>query len=144
MITSLEVGSWPIISWSAQNVQRIELIHLDSVSTHGLEHGESPCDGAHGRSCWGGITAVGMVGLSWEWAQIAPQVFALTDPMAIDSNLCLLASDGGRLSPMATALVLNRMVAALHWHAEAARAYRRQAARRLDAVQAMPPAQFAS
>lgn len=133
MMTSLEVGSWPIISCSAQNIHRIELVHLDSVLAPARASSGLWC-GAGGQSLWSGICADGMVGLSWQWGQIADGVFALLDPMAIDANLTLLASDGSPLSPSATAMVLNRMVGSLPWQAEAARATRQRGRRRVDAV----------
>lgn len=133
MITSLEVGSWPIICGSAQNIHRIELVHLDSVLTRARASSGLWC-GASGRSLWSGMSPEGMVGLSWQWAQIMDGVFALTDPMAIDSNLALLGSDGSRLSPTATAMVLNRIVCAMPWQAEAARALRQRGRRRIDSV----------
>jgi hypothetical protein len=137
MNTSLEAGSWPIIKWPAVDIHRIEFLHFDSALAR-VGYGEPP--DAAGASCWGGMTADGMVGLSWQWAQIAPQVFVLTDPMAVDSNLLLLASDGGQLSPLATTLVLNRIVARLPWQAEAARVHRRRGQRRIDTMQTVAPA----
>lgn len=135
MMTSLEVGSWPIIKCSAQNIHRIGLVHLDSVQTR-----PRACSGLWsglaGRSLWSGVCAEGLLGVSWHWGQIADGVFALLDPMAIDANVVLLASDGSRLSPSATAMVLNRVVGALPWHDEAARATRRSGRRRIDAVHA--------
>ena len=133
MIASLEVGSWPMISCSAQNIHRIEFIHLESLltrprATSGL------WSGAGGQTLWGGMVADGMVGLSWQWAQIEPGVLALIDPLSIGCNLVLLASDGGRLSPSATAMVLNRIVAVLPWQAEARRAIQQRGRRRIDAV----------
>jgi hypothetical protein len=143
MIASLEVGSWPIISGSAQNIHRIEFIHLDSVLTRACASSGIWC-GASGRSLWGGMSTDGMIGLSWQWAQIAAGVFALTDPMAIDCNLALLASDGSRLSPTATAMVLNRIVGALAWQGEAARAIKQRGRHRIDSLLTTLPSQHAS
>ncbi len=134
MITSLEVGSWPMICGSAQNIHRIEFVHLDSVLTRNCAT-SGLWSGACGRSLWSGMSPEGMVGLSWQWAQIADGVFAMTDPMAIDCNLVLLGSDGSPLSPSATAMVLNRVVGALPWQPEAAHALRQRGRRRIDAVQ---------
>lgn len=130
--SSLAAGSWPIIRWSAVDIQRIELVHLESLATHQRDAARPAV--RCGSSCWGAHTVLGMLGVSWQWSEVAPQVFALTDPMAIESNLALLASDGSCLSPLATALVLNRIVATLHWQVEAARACRRHGGPRVDAA----------
>lgn len=136
MNTSLEAGSWPIIRWPAVDIHRIEFVHLDSAfATAGC----NDVPDAVGTSCWSGWTALGMVALWWKWTEIVPQVFVLSDPMGIDSNLSLLASDGGELSPLATTLVLNRIVAGLPWHAEAARAHGVRGASHVDALKALPP-----
>lgn len=134
MIASLEVASWPMIRWSAQNIHRLSFVHFESVP----ERNDTTADlwtGLVGRSVWGGMSAAGMIGLSWQWAQVSPDVFALLDPMSIDSNLVLLASDGSRLSPMASAMVLNTFVSQIEWQQEAAQSARQQASRRrIDAV----------
>lgn len=137
MITSLEVGLWPIISWSAQNIHRLHLVHLDTCVTHATPAGDLWC-GPSGESTWGGMSPEGLVGVSWQWAQISPGVFALVDPMDVRSNLALLGSDGSRLSPTASAMVHNRIVATLGWQAEAARSLKSSRARRIDAVHVSP------
>lgn len=139
MITSLEVCSWPIIKCSAQNIHRIELVHLDSVASRRAALRSAAGAGAQGQSWWSGLGDDGLIGLSWCWGEIAPAVFALLDPMAIEANVALLASDGSPLSPSASAMVLNRIVAALPWQAEAARAARQRTHRRIDAVHLPQP-----
>ena len=134
MIASLEVASWPMIRWSAQNIHRLSLVHFESVPERNDASAEL-WTGLVGRSVWGGMSAEGMVGVSWQWAQLSPGVLALLDPMTIDSNLVLLASDGSRLSPMASAMVLNCVVTQLNWQNEAALSAEQQAPRRrIDAV----------
>jgi hypothetical protein len=133
MITSLEVASWPMIRWSAQNIHRLSLVHFESVPERN-DRSTELWTGLSGRSVWGGMSADGMLGLSWQWAQISPGVFALLDPMAIDSNVVLLGSDGSRLSPMASAMVLNCIVAQLGWQTEAARSAQHDVRPRIDAV----------
>ena len=134
MIASPDVELWPMISWSAQNIHQLPLVHFESwrervIPTSGL------WSGPLGQSVWGGMSPQGLVGLAWQWAQLHPGVFALVDPMAVQSNLMLLGSDGSRLSPMARAMVHNRLIAGLDWHAEASRALKHSRPRRIDAVQ---------
>jgi hypothetical protein len=134
MMTSLDVGLWPMISWSAQNIHQLQLVHFDSSLALSRRTSGLWC-GPIGHSVWGGLSPQGLVGLAWDWAQLQPGVFALLDPMQVRSNLALLASDGGRLSPIAAAMVHNRIVAGLRWQAEAGRASRHRRAGRIDAVQ---------
>lgn len=116
-MTSFNVFSWPMICWSAQNIHLLRLVHFESCLDETT--GRSGIwTGLRGRTAWGGLTADGMVGLAWHWAQIQPGVIALQDPLDIRSNLELSGSDGSLLSPMAMAMVLNRLVSTLPWQQE--------------------------
>jgi hypothetical protein len=138
MIASPKVELWPMISWSAQNIHQLRLVHLESwreraASRSGL------WSGTLGHSVWSGLSPQGLVGVSWQWAQLSPGVFALVDPMAVHSNLLLLGSDGSPLSPTARAMVYGRVIAGLDWQLAVAEAMKQgRRARRIDAVQVAP------
>jgi len=139
MILSLEVDSWPIINMSAQNIHRVELVHFESRLSTSAAAGSDP-EAIVGESLWAGMSAHGLVGVSWHWGQVGPGVFALVDPMRVSSNLLLLASDGSRLSASARAMVHNRMLADLPWQAQAALATRLGGQRSIDSLVVVPAA----
>jgi hypothetical protein len=138
MIASPTVELWPMISWSAQNIHQLRFVHLESwperaPSRSGL------WSGTLGHSVWSGLSPQGLVGISWQWAQLSPGVFALVDPIGVHSNLLLLGSDGSRLSPTARAMVHARVIAGLEWQLEAAEAMKQGSrARRIDSVHVAP------
>jgi hypothetical protein len=56
-----------------------------------------------------------MIGLSWAWYEIRPQVIALEDPLSISSNVILVDDTGGLLPGESRILHLNWTVHTLHW-----------------------------
>lgn len=134
-MTSFNVFSWPMISWSAQNIHQLRLVHFESCLDE-TTGGSDVWPGISGRTAWGGLTADGMVGVAWHWAQIQPGVLALLDPLDIRSNLTLSGSDGSTLSPLALSMVLNRLVSTLPWQQEVQREIRTGPRGRVVAVSA--------
>ncbi|MEZ0209603.1 MAG: hypothetical protein ACAH08_01530 [Methylophilus sp.] len=122
-MTSFNVFSWPMISWSAQNIHLLHLVHFEScldetTGRSGILNGKA------GRTAWAGLTQDGMVGLSWHWVHMQPGVLALRDPLDIHSNLEFTGSDGSTLSPLAAAMILNRLVSSLPWQGQVQRELR--------------------
>jgi hypothetical protein len=118
---SVDVRRWPIIEWSAQGIQQLELLHLESrdVAKASACSGRSTLPLRAGVSVWGGLVPQGMVGLSWQWQEVLPGVAAVADPMDVHSNLHWISSDGQRLSPLATASMFLRVIERLPWQQEA-------------------------
>ena len=56
--------------------------------------------------------------LAWAWVEIQPCVYAIKDPMSIESNFRLLDQTGRPLSTSRRAVVLNNAVRKLDWWAE--------------------------
>lgn len=134
MIASPQVDRWPMISWSAQNLHQLQLVHLDSWLLAATRAADG---GPLGRSVWTGLGTDGLVGLAWNWAQVQPGVLALADPLAVQSNLRLLGSDGVPLGRSAMALVHGRLVNGLAWQVEALKWSKRPRSRRIEAVQVL-------
>lgn len=137
-MTSFHVYSWPMISWSAQNIHRLRLVHFESC----LDETTSPgplVSGPCGRTVWGGLTPDGMAGIAWRWAQIQPGVLALQDPLDVRSNLAFTGSDGSILSPMAVAMILNRIVSSLPWQLAVQRELGSSSPRRVVALPQTAP-----
>lgn len=132
-----------MISWSAQNIHLLHLVHFESCLDETTGRTGIWNDKV-GRTSWAGLTPDGMVGLAWHWAQLQPGVLALRDPLDIQSNLEFSGSDGSTLSPLAAAMILNRMVSALPWQAQVQRELRSGPRGRVLAVPAGAAARIAS
>lgn len=118
MMTLFDVDAWPIIDWPGRHIHQLSLLHLDTRLDRHARPG-APAAAASGRAVWGGISADGWIGLSWQWVRIELGVVALLDPMDIRSNLRFLGAAGEPLDATARCLLNNRIVAALPWQAAA-------------------------
>lgn len=85
-----------------------------------------------------------MVGLAWKWVQLEPDVLALHDPLDIRSNLEFSGSDGSTLSPLAAAMILNRIISTLPWQSQVQRELRAGPRGRVMAVTADSSVRLAS
>lgn len=64
---------------------------------------------------WSIVNRDGNMGLFFDWAEIAPGILVLADPMQVGSNVCFV-NDLGRPIPTSQALLqLNQAVYDLKW-----------------------------
>jgi len=83
---------------------------------------DDPMDPAAGQTVWAGHADDGEAGVAWDWVQIARGVVAMSDPMSLVTNLCIVGGEGEVLTAHESALVLNKLVHALPWQSEVQRA----------------------
>lgn len=74
--------------------------------------------GGRGEIFYSAEVADRTVRLAWTWVEIQPYVYAINDPMHIDSNVRLCDQTGRPLSLSRSAVVLNNAVCALDWWAD--------------------------
>lgn len=108
----LDVIRWPkvpisVSRWAAAAAQ-LKPLGVTGQPVH--RHGYS-----HGQAVWGSLQADAPVGIAWDWAEVAPDVVVLADPMMIMSNLQLIDDDGQPLTPDERILALNAAIHGLPW-----------------------------
>lgn len=115
-IPAWAVFSWPTVLWQAPPPGRVKLLHLGTRVAFGSEPLRS------GQTIWGDPEGEQAAGLAWDWIEVAQGVVAMADPMAVVTNVRLLAPSGAVMSPVEAAPHLNELVHALPWQSEVRRA----------------------
>ncbi len=110
--------AWPPLLWQAGVPAPVRFCHL---GTRVLPCTETPGT-ATGQTIWAATGADGEAGMAWDWVEICRGVVAMTDPLAVVTNLRLLGSEGTVLSTQESAGFINEMVRALPWQLEVHRA----------------------
>jgi hypothetical protein len=112
--------SWAPVLWQASSAPDLHLVHLGTrVLTRGDEDG--PCCG---QTLWCNNTNQCAAGVAWDWVELCEGVVAMSDPMCMMTNLCLLGDDGVVLDPTQLAMHLHPVVHALPWQNEVTRVLR--------------------
>lgn len=115
------IQSWPIIEHPDEIFPEIayDLSHLGTaVSDHYDEFGR-----LLGHTIWG--SADKHIGLAWDWTETLDGIFAISDPMAVVSNIKFVKPDGMAVSEPGKAVRLNRITHELHWQEEVTLATRK-------------------
>lgn len=71
-----------------------------------------------GDVTWAGDVNGNTVAVAWKWREVLPNIVALSDPMAIESNIVLLDDEGRVLPQPKRILYLNAVVSRLRWQSE--------------------------
>ena len=73
----------------------------------------------HGQVVWGiggaGSGCSHVAGIAWDWQEVQEDVVAISDPMAVQSNLELVDQDDQSLGQTQQLLCLNRVIHSLPW-----------------------------
>lgn len=78
-----------------------------------------PDEYPRGDAVWGLAATNGRsMAISWEWAEVAPGVVTLVNPLAVFSNVCLVDDQGAPLPPAHARLMLNGAIYGLDWQRE--------------------------
>lgn len=109
--------AWPPLLWQANGAAALEFHHIGTRVAH-VGAVSSPA----GQTVWAGRSDLGEVGVAWDWVQLPQGVVAMADPMAVVTNVRLLAPSGAVMSPVEAAPHLNELVHALPWQSEVRRA----------------------
>lgn len=88
---------------------------------------------ATGHVVWGASVGGKTLALCWEWAELAPGVVALANPLRVLSNATLISSDGVQLPERVALLELNGAVHELDWQPEILELVERTRSRRAKA-----------
>lgn len=118
----MTIPAWQLISWNpvrstlpefwcALKGMRPCLDGEAPVGRPGRERNSPGRPLRHGQALWIGEHGEGLFGLAWDWAEVRPDVLALSDPMAVLSNIDLV-DDGGR--PLDEGLRLVHLSSAVH------------------------------
>jgi hypothetical protein len=120
----ISIHAGRVISWATclvpvDQMDRLlrSMRHLGSIRVAGDDSA-----GREGRSVWIGSFDGHPIGLSWQWGEVRRGVLALSDPMAIESNIGFIGPAGSALGEGVRTLHLNALVHALDWQATADRA----------------------
>jgi hypothetical protein len=114
------IASWPIIERAIGRAPEIasDLAHLGTtVSTDCDDYGRF-----RGHTIWG--AADSRIGIAWDWIEALDGIFAMSDPMAVVSNIGFVDQDGASIPELIAAVQLNRITHELPWQSEVARATR--------------------
>ena len=106
--------AWPTLLWQADEPAPVRFYHL---GTRVMPCSEMP-GVASGQTMWAATGADGEAGMAWDWVQICRGVVAMTDPLAVVTNLRLVGSEGTVLNAQESARFLNELVRALPWQSE--------------------------
>jgi len=99
---------WSLDKWLA-DVRQLRL--LDTT----CEIDPSAGGPRHGHVLWGSVSASRAAAIAWEWREVQPDVFAIADPMAVQSNIELVDDNGHRLHAGSRMVWLNRVIYLLPW-----------------------------
>jgi hypothetical protein len=118
-----QISSWPIIEQATADAHAIamNLHHLGTVVS-------DDCDEFGrllGHTIWGDGTS-GKIGVAWDWTETLDGVFALSDPMAVISNIDFVDTRGVSIDETMMAVKLNQITHSLPWQVEVSRATRPQ------------------
>ena len=114
------IASWPIIERTVAPAPEIadNLQHLGTtVSADCDDYGR-----LQGHTIWGGSDSG--IGIAWDWIEALDGIFAMSDPMAVVSNIGFVDKAGASIPDFVAAVQLNRITHELPWQAEVANATR--------------------
>ena len=74
-----------------------------------------------GHTLWCRHAGDGDACLAWDWVEMSKGIFAMVDPMRVQTNMQLLNVDGDVLAATDAALHLNQFVHQLPWQEEVRR-----------------------
>ena len=110
--------AWPPLLWQVGDVEPVGFHH---ISTHVMSPGGARCL-SNGQTIWAGSIDGNEAGMAWDWVEIADGIVAMSDPMSVVTNLCIVGEEGAVLTSQAAAYVLNAIVHALPWQTAVGRA----------------------
>jgi len=117
------VYAWAPVLWQASAAPRLHLVHL---GTRVLTFGDD-CEPCSGQTLWGDDSEQYAAGVAWDWVELRRGVVAMSDPLAVVTNLRLIDSNGEVLSQTQVAVQLHQLVHALPWQSEVTRVLRKSA-----------------
>src|SRR5947208_2419668 len=77
------VYAWPPLLWQVNQVQSLPLSHL---GTRVLSYGDE-CQPPSGQTVWGQADDGRNAGVAWDWVEIRDGVVAMSDPLALITNV---------------------------------------------------------
>lgn len=134
----MSIPAWQVITWAPRRVPLADwsvmsgrLRHLGTSVYVDERGGASP----HGQVLWGTERDGAMLGIAWDWGQVVPGVVAMSDPMALLSNIVLVDDIGEPLPESTRTLHFNRAIYRLDWQRAVLSLHRRElAVTRADAA----------
>ena len=121
----MNIPAWQIIGWPAVDLSIDRWAELSGFQPVG--HASRLDEEARrlGNTLWSVAIDGHRVGLAWEWLEVHPNVFAMSDPMSIMSNVALIVN-GRMTNEFERVLHLNNAVYQLGWQQAIASILRRQ------------------
>ena len=120
-MTAWAVYAWPAVLWQPPHGLEVHLRHLGTQVTV-LGGSDEP---STGQTVWGEPDGERIAAVAWDWIELARGIVAMADPMAVITNVRLLDPQGGVMTPLEAAPLLNDLVHALPWQTEVQRALER-------------------
>ena len=111
------ISSWPIMDRFSSQIEQLTCTfrHLGTEASPDLdEFGRWT-----GRTFWGHEHE--RIGIAWDWTESLEDVFVISDPMGMATNIEFVTAEGNNVSEHALALLLNNITHELPWQAQASR-----------------------
>jgi hypothetical protein len=105
------VRAWSPVVWPIQGAPGLDLVHLGTR----VVNAGSEAQPRVGQTLWGSPVSEGSAGVAWDWIELRPGVFVMSDPLGLVTNLQLVDANGEVLSGLQAALRLNQIVNLLPW-----------------------------
>jgi len=105
--------SWPKV-WLPAEAHRSLAGQIQHLST--TVNADKSAEGCVcGQVLFGWQSSKEMVGLAWDWVAIGGRILAMSDPLAIVSNVYFVAANGDTLQESARLVQLNDVINRLPW-----------------------------
>lgn len=105
--------SWPPVVWKAP-WKALKLRHLETS----LDAAQADESHIRGQAVWVCESNAGLAGVAWEWIQIRGGIIALTDPMALVSNLYVVDHCSEQVTHQRRTLLLHSQLLNVDWQGE--------------------------
>jgi hypothetical protein len=128
----MNIPAWQIVTWPPVAITVSELKRLRGFNPLGWSSRIGEDGRLLGNVLWVSDEAPRRVGLAWEWCESAPNVFVMSDPMTVLSNV-KLTDDDGEASEFKRVLYLNNAIYKFPWQKHV-RSLTRPSLRTLEAV----------
>ncbi len=105
--------SWPKV-WLPAEEHRSLATQIQHLSTSvNADKSEEGC--VCGQVLFGWQSSKEMIGVAWDWVAIGGRILAISDPMAIVSNVYFVSANGDTLQESARLVQLNNVINKLPW-----------------------------
>ena len=111
----MNIPAWQIVTWNPVVVAVTQWKSLKGFRCLGSSSRVDDNGRSLGSLLWASDDLPGRVGLAWDWCEASSNVFVMSDPMTVLSNVDLFDSDDVRTNEFKRVLHLNNAIYRLSW-----------------------------